>query len=110
MDDNAMTERELQGTILHAAALFGWIVQHNADSRRAHPGWPDLVLGHPERREVVIWELKSAKGRVSKAQETWLELLSGAGYEARVIRPDDLEYAIDRLQYPRSCWGKPDVC
>ena len=105
-----MTERELQGTILHAAALFGWIVQHKADSLRAHTGWPDLVLGHPERREVVIWELKSAKGRVSKAQETWLELLSGAGYEARVIRPDDLEYAIDRLQYPRSCWGKPDVC
>ena len=53
-----MTERELQGTILHAAALFGWIVQHNADSRRAHPGWPDLVLGHPERKEVVVWELK----------------------------------------------------
>ncbi len=105
-----MTEAELQGTVLDAARLFGWIVQHNADSRRAHPGWPDLVLGHSERREVVIWELKSAKGRVSKAQETWLELLSGAGYEARVIRPDDLEYAIDRLQHPRSCWGKPDVC
>ena len=109
MEGDVMTEAELQGTVLDAARLFGWIVQHNADSRRAHPGWPDLVLGHAERNEVVIWELKSAKGRVSKEQETWLELLSGAGYEARVIRPDDLEYAIDRLQHPRSCWGKPDV-
>ena len=67
-----MREAELQGTILDAAALFGWIVQHNSDSRRAHPGWPDLVLGHPERKEVVIWELKTAKGRVTKEQETWL--------------------------------------
>ena len=101
-----MTEAELQGTVLDAARLFGWIVQHNADSRRAYAGWPDLVLGHPERKEVIVWELKTAKGRVSKEQAEWLTVLSEAGYEARVIRPDDLEYAIDRLQHPLSCWGK----
>ena len=101
-----MKEADLQRTILDAAALFGWIVQHNADSRRAHAGWPDLVLAHTERREVGIWELKTHKGRVSKEQETWLTVLAESGYEARVIRPDDLEYAIDRLQHPVSCWGK----
>ena len=101
-----MKEAELQATILDAAALFGWIVQHNADSRRAHAGWHDLVLGHPERHEVVIWELKTAKVRVSKEQAQWLTVLAESGYEARVIRPDDLDYAIDRLQHPLSYWGK----
>ena len=101
-----MKEAELQATILDAAALFGWIVQHNADSRRAPAGWPDLVLGHPDRHEVVIWELKTAKGRVSKEQAQWLTVLAESGYEARVIRPDDLDYAIDRLQHPLSYWGK----
>ena len=104
-----MREADLQATILDAAHLFGWIVQHNADSRRAHAGWPDLVLGHPHRSEVLIWELKTEKGRVTREQGIWLTLLAESGYEARMIRPDDLEWAIDRLQHPRPCWGKPDA-
>ena len=102
-----MTEKELQDAIIDWATLFGWTIQHNYDSRRALPGWPDLVLGRrhdyganlPDA-SVLFWELKTAKGKVTALQENWLTMLDLAGCEARVIRPDDLEWAIDRLKYP----------
>ena len=101
MTTELMTERELQDAIVTAARLGGWLHYHTYDSRRSQPGFPDLVLVHPHRGETVFWECKSASGRVTDPQHAWLDALTGSGQRAEVIRPADLDSAIDYLIQPR---------
>ena len=89
------TERELQDTVVEMAERLGWETWHDNDSRRNKPGFPDLLLVHPERG--AIWfELKSQAGRVRPEQRYWLDLLTAAGQRAMVVRPRDLD-AVERL-------------
>ena len=95
----SMSEAELQALILDAAQWSGWRCYHTHDSRRSgpHNGFPDLCL--VRNGECLFWELKTAKGRVSAQQKMWIQRLDEVpGIEARVIRPDDIDYAIDRLR------------
>jgi len=96
-----MTEAELQAAIIDAAHYAGWVVHHCRAARVGTPGserwvtpiagdvgFPDLVLVHPSRG--VLWiELKSARGKVSPAQQGWLDVLDAAGQSAGVWRPVD---------------------
>lgn len=70
------TEGDLQRWIVELAGYTGWLVYHTHDSRRSEPGFPDLVLVHPRRGELVFAELKSDTGRVSHEQRAWLEALA----------------------------------
>lgn len=83
-----MTEAELQAAILeYIGYLPDVLVYHVYDSRRSNPGFPDLViLG---TRGVLWRELKSAKGRTSKDQKTWIAALERAGEDVAVWRPED---------------------
>jgi hypothetical protein len=99
-----ITEAELQRLIIDAAMLGGWLVHHgrpslNASGRwstavQGHVGFPDLVL---VRDRVLFLELKSARGRLSAAQNTWIVALCAAGADARVIRPADMHALVDEL-------------
>lgn len=67
--------------------------QHNSDSRRAHRGWPDWVIG---RRvppgvpgAVLVWELKREGEDPTREQREWLDALAAAGINAGVRRPSD---------------------
>jgi len=61
---------------------------HPFDSRRSTPGWPDIVLVRPP--SVIFAELKTATGRLTPAQRTWLDALDGCpGVEAYLWRPSD---------------------
>ena len=42
-------------------------------------GIPDLFLWHPERKEIMFSEVKSANDRLSDTQRLWIHVLSGAG-------------------------------
>ena len=70
-----MTERELQQGLIDAAKLAGWLVYHTHDSRRSEPGFPDLVLVHPRRRDLAFIECKSERGRLTHEQQVWLRAL-----------------------------------
>lgn len=81
------------------ATLYQWRWCHFRDSRReVRPGvfvgddkargWPDMVLC---RDRVVYAELKSETGKPTEAQRGWLDWLAGAGGEAYLWRPSDLE-------------------
>lgn len=59
---------------------------HTHDSRRSEPGFPDLVLVKGTR--LIFAELKADTGRVSPAQQRWLDAL-GATSRAVVWRPRD---------------------
>ena len=91
-----MSERELQDWIVAAARLLGWRIAHfrpawtekgwrTAGSYDAQ-GWPDLVL---VRDRVVYAEIKLERGRLSAAQDAWLEVLREAGQEVYVWKPAD---------------------
>lgn len=90
-------ETAWQAQIMDMANQFGWeLAYHTHDSRRSQEGFPDLVL---IRRPVVIYrELKTEKGVVSRAQQTWLDALVACGQDAKVWRPRDFPEALETLK------------
>ncbi|MHA7145460.1 VRR-NUC domain-containing protein [Arthrobacter sp. TmT3-37] len=88
-DCNQWTETQFQNKITQLAKELGWLVYHTNDSRRSDPGWPDLVLAHPIRHRLIIWELKSKTGRATPAQFAWITALRTAGINVGIKRPED---------------------
>lgn len=83
-----MKERDWQRTILEAARYLNWHVYHTFDSRRSAAGFPDLLLIKPPR--LLVIEVKTERGRVTAAQESWLALFAALpGVTALVARPSD---------------------
>ncbi|WP_142121534.1 VRR-NUC domain-containing protein [Rarobacter faecitabidus] len=85
-----MLERDLQDTVLALADVHGWMAYHTHDSRRSQPGYPDLHLVHVGQRRSIFRELKKQTGRVTPAQQEWLDALTAVGVDAAVWRPADL--------------------
>lgn len=58
------------------------------------PGFPDLVLLHPERRLVAFWELKSKVGKPTFDQEVWVYSLQRVHgqIDSRFLKPSDWEW------------------
>ncbi|MGH2878933.1 MAG: VRR-NUC domain-containing protein [Solirubrobacteraceae bacterium] len=81
------TEKQFQTAVVEYAELNGWLVYHTYDSRRSNPGFPDLVMARGYR--LVFAELKSEKGRESRAQTEWLDALGRATPEVWLWRPSD---------------------
>jgi hypothetical protein len=61
---------------------------HTHDSRRSPSGFPDLVIVFPRTGALLIAELKSATGKVSAAQQKWIEALDGSPAGVHVWRPE----------------------
>jgi hypothetical protein len=88
----AQTEKQFMEAVIEYARLCGWLVYHPFDSRRSEAGWPDLAMVRDEI--LLIVELKTERGRVSKAQQMWLEALSKVAafcpnMRVRLWRPSD---------------------
>ena len=82
--------------VLELASALGWHAFHPRPARTAHgwttalsgdAGYVDLTLakaGHP----LILAELKTARGRISPAQQAWLDVLSQTeGHLIQVWRP-----------------------
>lgn len=89
--------------------MRGWTVAHFHDSRRQvspgmfvgdtrAKGFPDLVLGRKRPSDLVVWEIKREIGKTTPEQDQWIDILSGVGVEARVVRPSDWDYVLERLR------------
>ena len=86
--DQAVTEAELQASVLDMSQLRGWLSYHVYDSRRSAAGFPDLVLVRGDR--LVFAELKRERGRVTTEQRHWLDALGEVTrVDARLWRPSD---------------------
>lgn len=92
-----MTEKAFQTQIVAIARLNGWLCYHTHDSRKCAPGFPDLVLVHPREHALTFAELKTASGRLTSDQETWIAALAHTAGEIYVWRPADLGMIKDRL-------------
>lgn len=80
--------------------LGGWLRYHTLDSRGSDAGFPDEVLVRGS--QIVFAELKAGPTRLARYQPTveqkrWLGALRGAGADARLWTPDDLEEIADLL-------------
>lgn len=91
-------ERDFLAQVLEAAKQASWLAYHTHDSRRSAAGFPDLILVKPGF-PIIFSELKTAKGKVSKAQRHWLETLAqGEGVLVCLWRPGDLPQILDLLK------------
>lgn len=94
-------------TVIDTARMFGWRVAHFRpmfDAKRKRwltpvaadgKGWPDLVL---VRDRLIVAELKSGTGVVTKEQRVWLGALQRAGVECYVWHDSDFEGVVAALR------------
>lgn len=82
-----MTEAQLLQAVRDLARMLRLLTYHTHSSIRSEPGFPDLVL---VGRGVLYRELKTSKGRVTAAQQQWIDGLIRAGQDAAIWRPEDL--------------------
>jgi len=67
------TEDGFMGWVRDAARTGHWLDYHPLRSEGSEAGWPDLALVRPPR--LILAELKSESGRLSRPQRHWLDLL-----------------------------------
>jgi hypothetical protein len=100
-----MTEDDFLRTVIDLARLTGWKVFH-ARAAMTGKGWrtpvqgdgagfPDLVL---VRERVLFAELKSAKGKLSDAQQAWRDIILAAGGEHYIWRPSEWDWVTEILK------------
>ena len=82
-----MTERQLHAAVTDLCKMLALPVYHTYDSRRSAHGWPDVAICGTR---LILRELKTARGRVTAAQERWGHALVLAGTDWDVWRPADL--------------------
>ena len=79
MTSSLISEKELLATVVEIAQAKGWLVHHVLETRhpakRIGPGFPDLVMVHPEWARVIFAELKSQRGVPTDLQWEWLSSL-----------------------------------
>lgn len=92
-----VTERDFQGEVLRAAGLPCWRTYHTLDSRGSAAGFPDIVALRGTR--LVMAELKRERGRVTDAQQAWLDDLARVEtLETFLWRPSDWPAVEDVLR------------
>lgn len=89
-------ESHFLGRILALAKQSGWLCYHTHRSDRSAPGFPDLCLTNGDR--LIFAELKTATGKVTAEQNTWLGLLRHTGrVEVYLWRPADWDTIVSTL-------------
>src|SRR5262245_63097627 len=95
----AMSERELQRHVREGLDDRGFVVWHVVDSALIAAGLPDIIAysaGLPEL--VLMWELKTGRGRLRAAQARALDhLRTVPGLDARIVRPSGLPWLLAAL-------------
>lgn len=87
---DAMSEREFQKHVVDGLKQRGFIVWVVPNMRMTVAGLPDVIAVHPDRAPLLMWELKTQKGRIRPAQKAALAcLMKIPGIDARIVRPSD---------------------
>lgn len=104
-----MTEPALDAQIQEAARKLGLLCYHTWISVRSKPGFPDLVIAG--RHGHIFRELKSEVGKITPAQQRWLDTLNTPGWtpldRAGVWRPRDWYSGTIGKELVYLSYGKP---
>lgn len=87
---DAMTEDALESNVRALVKDLGLLGFHvwRQHARRAASGFPDWCISGPGGH--IFRELKTETGKVTEAQQAWLDTLTAGGADARVWRPTQL--------------------
>jgi hypothetical protein len=93
-------EASFLAQIRQVAKQHGWLCYHTWRSTKSEAGFPDLVLAKPGR--LIIAEVKSATGKLTQAQQTWLSVLAQTIPRLEIYqwRPRDWEAIKHMLTQP----------
>lgn len=86
-----ISEKDFRQQVIDLAKLLGWRVYFTWNSLHSPAGFPDLVLVHEERGQLIFAELKSEKGKTTPAQLEWLTALKRVCKQVYLWRPSDFE-------------------
>lgn len=93
MMDANITEKQFSQMIYDLAKAFNWVVYHTWYAKHSAYGFPDLTLVREKSDntvELIFFEVKQEKGRLTWDQEKWLYLLGRVpGVIARCVRPSN---------------------
>ena len=102
----SISERDFSSQVESLLKLFGWHWCHFRPARTqygwrtalsGHQGFPDYIATKPPK--LLIFELKSEEGKVSPAQQGWLDMLAECpGVEVYLWRPSDWKSVVETLQ------------
>jgi uncharacterized protein YndB with AHSA1/START domain len=107
------TEPEFATQVEHLLKMFGWHWCHFRPARTehgwrtaisGHKGFPDYIAVRPPR--LLVFELKSERGKVSPEQQEWLDILGQlkddpygeSTVEVYLFRPSDIEEIAEVLK------------
>ncbi len=79
---------------------------HTYRSDRSPAGFPDYVIVWRPKHgpgRMLVRELKSSTGRVTPAQQEWLDCLAQAGQDVGVWRPADWESGLIARELTQLC-------
>lgn len=92
-----ITEKAFTAQVVELVKMFGWRRYHTWRSIHSPAGFPDEVLVRRDR--IVFAELKAENGKVSPAQQEWLDDLAATGrVEVYVWRPSQLQEIAEVLR------------
>jgi hypothetical protein len=93
-----MTEAEWSRQFKGLFEMLGFRGYHTWMSKFSEKGFPDWTLCSAIQKRIIFVELKSEIGKVSPAQDFWLDLLKSCDCEAYVWRPSDFDRAAEILR------------
>ena len=92
-----ISEKEFESQVKDLAKIFGWKYYHTWRSIHSPAGYPDCCLVRENR--LLFAELKSEKGKVTPAQQEWLDALDATGKcEVYLWRPAQIEEIAEILR------------
>ena len=74
-----VTEKAFESQVKDLAKLFGWKYYHPFLSKWSERGYPDITLvkeNEDGTASLLFLELKSERGKVTEAQQQWINILS----------------------------------
>lgn len=112
--DSKISEKDFQKQVLELLTLYKWdFVYHVFETgtriacprcdflvsghyaRRIGEGFPDILAGRVADKRILVAELKSETGKVTEAQETWLNFFHFIGWETYIWRPHDWDRLLE---------------
>ena len=91
-----MNEAQFTNQVRDLAILLNWRFYHTWKSIHSAAGYPDVTLCRGSR--LIFAELKTDIGKVTKAQQDWLDALKATGIEVYCWRPRDFDGIVETLR------------
>lgn len=98
----SISEKDFQKQVIQLAELYKWKVYHTWISIHSSTGFPDITLvkeNEDGTASLLFIELKSERGKVTEAQQQWIDILGKVpNVGAYIFYPHDWDRIILTLK------------